>query len=130
MTYSNFLSNSKVGLPWPSTESISAWAFFILEGFCNLADKDAWAMSHLSWEKKWSIDKNRSWKRMYREPIFMKLTMLYQKLVMKNHTCASRKTAQVRTAAVVSWPAISIVIRSSRSCPKSMVDIYFILIGK
>lgn len=35
---------------------------------------------------------------------------------MTNHTCASRKTAQVRTAAVVSWPAISIVIKSSLSC--------------
>lgn len=43
-----------------------------------------------------------------------------QKLVTKNHTCASRKIAQVRTAAVVSWPAISIVIRSSLSCQESI----------
>lgn len=34
-TYCNSLSDSKVGLPVPSTKSTSAWAFFILLEFCN-----------------------------------------------------------------------------------------------
>ena len=41
-----------------------------------------------------------------------------QNLFGKSHTCARRKTAQVSTAAVVSCPAMSIVIKSSLSCKK------------
>ena len=32
------------------------------------------------------------------------------------HTCTMQKKVQVSTAAVVSWPAMSMVIKSSRSC--------------
>lgn len=120
VTYSNFLSNSKVGLPCPSTKSISAWAFLILEGFCNFTNKNAWAWSHTLIGQK-----GPSMKRSHGRPCIhitfsWNLQRCIQKLVTKNHTCASRKTAQVRTADVVSWPAISIVIRSSLSCQENI----------
>lgn len=76
--------------------------------------------SHTDWTKR-AIDEKKPWKTMYPHYFLVKLTTLYpKKLVTKNHTCASRKIAQVRTAAVVSWPAISIVIRSSLSCQESI----------
>lgn len=50
--------------------------------------------------------------------------------VVKTHTCARRKTAHVRTAAVVSCPAISIVIKSSLSCPKKLVTVEIELCNK
>lgn len=52
---------------------------------------------------------------------FLQQCRRYLFWVVMTHTCARRKTAHVRTAAVVSCPAISIVIKSSRSCPKKLV---------
>lgn len=108
-TYSNFLSESKVGWLCPSTESISVCAFFILEGFCNKAN--SLHLYHHRCGMTEFICAKIDWQT---------LICLALKLEMNIHTCARKKIAQVRTAAVVSCPAISIVIKSSLSCQNTL----------